>query len=316
MSTLLRLAARIAAIASAGLAGAAWGQPATGASAPAPVMTADGVCPDQTAVWGQLWTLVPRDRFEARLLDVKGAGPPIALADLGASYRVSAAGRVRVYRDEAHDCAARARVAALFIALAIDPADTVAAAAPQPAPPPPPAPATKPETPAPPLVDLQVGPAFDVGVGSGSTTFAPAAVVGVAVGRGLWAGLVAIAADLPADTSAGSVRVRQWRAPVTVGVRARLARERVEPYAELGLAAGPIVARARDVVSPATAVSLELGLTAALGVRIGGRTGGFLVARGELVPDRPEVFALPAGSAGHTPRLWIGAAAGLSLQSR
>ena len=320
MSTLLRLAASVAAIAAVGLADAAWGQTAggSGAGASAPVMAAEGVCPSQAAVWAELGTLVPRDRFAARLVEVEGAGPAIELADLGASYRVTAAGRVRVYRDDAHDCADRARVAALFIALAIDPADTVAAAAPRPAPPPPtpPPPAIQPEPRVPPLVDVQVGPAFDVGLGAGNVTFTPAGLLGVAVGRGVLAALVAVAADLPADASAGSVRVRQWRAPVTVGVRARLGRERVEPYAELGVAGGPIVARGRDVVSPSTAVSLELGVAAALGVRIGGRTGGFLVARGELVPDPPDVFALPAGTAGHTARFWIGAAAGLSLESR
>jgi len=331
VSTLLRLAAPVAAIAWVGLADAAWGQTPGGAAAatpapastpPAPpVMSADGVCPDQTAVWSELGTLVPRERFQARLREVGGAGPAIAVADLGASYRVTAAGRVRLYRDEARDCAERARVAALFIGLAIDPADTVAAAAPPPAPPTPqqarPSP-TRPLPPpeTPPLLEVQVGPAFDVGLGSGNTGFAPAGLVGLAVGRGVVAALVAIAADLPADASAGSVRVRQWRAPVSVGVRARLARARVEPYAELGLAAGPIVARGRDVVSPSTAVSLELGVAAALGVRLGGRTGGFLVARGELVPDPPEVFAFPAGAAGHTARFWIGAAAGVSLEAR
>ena len=314
MSTLVRLAARIAAIASVGLADAAWGQTA-GPAAPAPVMTTAGVCPDQAAVWAELGTLVPRDRFQARLVEVKGAGPAIDVADLGASYRVTAAGRVRVYRDEARDCADRARVVALFIGLAIDPADTVAAAPAPPAPPAPaPAPPVQPRSPAPPLVDVQVGPAFDVGLGSGSVAFAPAGLVDLAVGRGVLAALIAVAADLPANASAGSVQVRQWRAPVTVGVRARLGRERVEPYAELGLATGPLVARGRDVVSPQTAVSIEVGVAAALGVRIGGRTGGFLVARAELVPDPPDVFAFPAGIAGHTARFWIGAAAGLSLQ--
>ncbi|HVV16302.1 MAG TPA: hypothetical protein VHH90_03790 [Polyangia bacterium] len=321
MSTLLRLAARIVAIAAFGLADAAWGQTpgVAGPAASAPLMTSEGVCPDQTAVWTELGTLVPRDRFQARLVEINGAGPAIDVADLGPSYRVTAAGRIRVYRDEARACAERARVAALFIALAIDPADTVAVAAPPIAPPPPPprpAPAIHPQPSPPPLVEVEVGPAFDVGLGSGSATFAPAGLVGVAIGRGLLAATVAIAADLPADASAGSVRVRQWRAPVTVGVRARLGRERVEPYAELGLAAGPIVARGRDVISPATAVSLELGLAAALGVRIGGRAGGFLVARGELVADPPEVFSLPAGVAGHTARFWIGAAAGVSLEGR
>ena len=173
-----------------------------------------------------------------------------------------------------------------------------------------------PVTATPPSIDLQLGPALDVGFASGSTTIAPAGVLGVAVGRGRLAALFELTVDLPADATAGSAMVRQWRAPVLAGVRARMTRARAVPYAELGLAAGPIVARGRDIVSPATAVSLEVGLHAALGIRFGGRTGGFVVARGELVPDPPDLFALPAGSAGHTPRLWLGAAAGLALGVR
>ena len=47
--------------------------------------------------------------------------PLVEIIDLGVPYRIIAAGQVREYRDESRDCAYRARIAAVFVALAIDP---------------------------------------------------------------------------------------------------------------------------------------------------------------------------------------------------
>ena len=87
-------------------------------------------CPRPDAVWGELVTLVPPERLEARLRAVaRGKTPLVEIVDLGVPYRIIAAGQVREYRDESRDCAYRARIAAVFVALAIDPAQLPAAAA-------------------------------------------------------------------------------------------------------------------------------------------------------------------------------------------
>ena len=93
-------------------------------------------CPRPDAVWSELVTLVPPERLEARLRAVtRGKTPLVEIVDLGVPYRILAAGQVREYRDESRDCAYRARIAAVFVALAIDPAELPAQlTAPAPAP--------------------------------------------------------------------------------------------------------------------------------------------------------------------------------------
>ena len=66
-----------------------------------------------------------------RLRALPGAPPVVELVDLGVPFQVIVAGRVREYRDEARDCTHRARVAAVFVALTIDPAFVARGAAPR-----------------------------------------------------------------------------------------------------------------------------------------------------------------------------------------
>lgn len=71
------------------------------------------------AVWGELSKLVTKRALAARHPPLDPAG--LAIDDLGATFRISALDKVREYRDEARDCARRARLAALFVALMVDP---------------------------------------------------------------------------------------------------------------------------------------------------------------------------------------------------
>jgi len=77
--------------------------------------------------------LLPPDRLLSRLRALPATPAVVELVDLGAAFQVVVAGRVRAYQDEARDCTHRARVAAVFVALTIDPASI---AMPPPAPPP------------------------------------------------------------------------------------------------------------------------------------------------------------------------------------
>jgi len=97
-------------------------------------------CPSPAAVRGEVETLVPRERLNTRLRAASLAGAaPVEVVDLGVRFQIVAAGNTREYRDEARDCAHRARIAAVFVVLVIDPAAILtetAAAPPVPAPPP------------------------------------------------------------------------------------------------------------------------------------------------------------------------------------
>jgi len=293
--------------------------PAAGAAAPSAagiggsgaMIGGPSTCPLPDAVWTELGTLVPRDRLNARLRAVGGhSGPVVQIIDLGTPYRVIAAGRVREYRDETHDCAYRARIVAVFVALAIDPAEISMEEPTAPAAPPP-AIAVRPRPAA--QLDLSVG--GDLGIGSENVSAQPGAALRLTVGRDRFAFVIGTMALAPVDTHLAGVRLRRWRLPVDVGGRAQLDGKWIDAYGELGLGAALLSERAPDLASPQGGTSLELGVRAGAGARLvtHGRLAPFVALDVELVPDPPQVFALPQGALGHTPWIWIGATVGASL---
>jgi hypothetical protein len=284
-----------------------------------PMIGGPSLCPLPDAVWAELGTLVPRDRLNARLRAVAGTAGPVVrpvvqIIDLGVPYRVIAAGRVREYRDETRDCAYRARIAAVFVALAIDPAE-ISMEQPPPSPPVPPPAAALDQRPRA-AAHLDLGVAGELGVASGNVATQAGAALRLAVGRGRIALVVGAMALAPIDVTLGGVRLRQWRLPVDVGVRAQLEGKRLQPYGELGVGAAWLSERALDLANPQGGTSIELGGRAAVGARLAtrGRFAPFVALDAELVPSPPAVFALPQGVLGHTPWLWLGATVGASLE--
>jgi hypothetical protein len=271
-------------------------------------------CPRPELVRAELATLLPPERLDARLRAFPGTPAVVELFDLGVPFRVVAAGRVREYRDEARDCGYRARVAAVFVALTIDPASVAA----PPPPPPRPEPAATIAEPlpipvTPPLARLDVAGAVDAGFGSDRVTHGGAAMR-LALGRGRYAFVAGALALLPADTTMGGVRLRQWRLPMDAGVRATMTGLSFTPYGELGLCAAILSESALDLAASSNRTALEIGARAAVGARFGrSRFAPFAALHAELVPSPPSIFALPQGEVGHTPVLWVGATAGASV---
>ncbi len=290
--------------------------PPPSASAAPSIIRGPSTCPLPDAVWAELGTLLPRDRLNARLRAVAGnAGPVVQIVDLGVPYRVIAAGRVREYRDATRDCAYRARIAAVFVALAIDPAEiSTEQPAPPPSPPAPPPAAAVPRA----VARFDLGAEGQLGVGSGNRTADAGGSLRLAIGRRRFAFVAGTVALAPVATYLGGVRLRQWRLPVDVGVRAQLAGKRLEPYGELSLDAAFLSERAPDLASPKSGTSVELGVRACVGARLAthGHFAPFAALGAELLPNPPAVFALPQGVVGHTPLLWIGATVGASLGFR
>ena len=275
-------------------------------------------CPRPDAVWSELVTLVPPERLEARLRAVtRGKTPLVEIIDLGVPYRILAAGQVREYRDESRDCAYRARIAAVFVALAIDPAELPAqltAPAPLAAPPlPQVAPSPVDDLPSP-RARLDLGATVVGGLGPDDRVGQVGAELRWSAGRHRLGPEAGVTALLPVDNTVGGVRLRQWRLPIDAGVRARIAGPRFERYGELGLSAALLSERALDLATSRSQTGFELGLRLAVGVHASrARFAPFAALSGELVPAPPAIFALPAGTVGHTPIFWIGATAGASL---
>ena len=280
---------------------------------PASAIAGTSACPTPAAVWTEVTTLLPHDRLHERLRALASATPLVDITDAGATVRVVAAGRVREFRDETRDCAYRARVAAVFAALTIDPAAIIAPPQPPVASTPPPPPSAPSPPPAAPSLRIELGAAIDAGVGPSTTAVHAGGALRLAAGRGRLAFVAGVTPLLPADVSVGGVRLRQWRLPADVGVRITSAR--VEAYGELGVAAALLSERALDLARADSSAAVELGVRAAAGYRFAtaSRFAPFVALQAELVPSPPAIFALPQGVAGHTPHLRIGATAGVSM---
>ena len=314
--------------------------------APDALIGGTSTCPSPAALRAELEALVPRDRLDAKLRAIGGSTPPVELVDRGAPFRVMAAGRVREYRDEARDCAYRARVAAVFVALVIEPAAILPARpdrtatvikAPAAVPGAPLTPlaaassttsrsqsaldATLPSAPFSARARLELGAAVEGGWGPDTRVGVAGLALRLAAGGGRVALVAGSAALGPVDTTVGGVRLHQWRLPADLGVRVqgRLGyggRPLAAPFGEVGAGAALLRESALDLAARQTRSTLELGLRAAVGVRLAtspsARLTPFLIVHAMLVPSPPTVFALPQGTVGSTPRFWIGAAAGAS----
>ena len=301
---------------------------ATSPTSPTPPTPLDGssviggpsTCPRPDAVWSELGTLVPPERLEARLRAMtRGKAPLVELVDLGVPYRILAAGQVREYRDETRDCAYRARIAAVFVALAIDPAQlppqlAMPTPAPQAAPPPVLRAAPHPDDVQLPRARLDLGATVVGGLGPEDRVGQVGAELRWSAGRRRLGPEAGVTALLPVDNTVGGVRLRQWRLPIDAGVRVRSAGPRFERYGEVGLSAALLSERALDLVTSRSQTGLEIGVRLAVGVYAShARFAPFAALSGELVPAPPAIFTLPAGTVGHTPLFWIGATGGASL---
>ena len=79
----------------------------------APPLSVSGVCPKAISVQSVLKTLLPPERL-------RDADAASTVSDLGDAYVVTVGERAKRYSDPIHDCSERARIAAAFIALALD----------------------------------------------------------------------------------------------------------------------------------------------------------------------------------------------------
>ncbi|HEY6476285.1 MAG TPA: hypothetical protein VI456_06855 [Polyangia bacterium] len=281
---------------------------ADGPAAPtALVVEAQGSCPSGEAV-------------RAALLPALTEAPAAAgrqtprVSDLGDRFQVDAAGQTGAFVDVARDCTERARVAAVFIALALSPP----AAPERPAPPPPPAETPRPRQ----WFELAVEARLDgASVGApAATTLAWGGEVRAAVGRGM-IGVAATAGLLaPTDDAFGSVEVRQQRFPLSLSLTLGHDLQRgFRVAADLGLAVVPLTLKGEGLSAVAPATRLDLGARLAVALRLpalGGRLAPVVGLHADLFP-RPYRFSVdPLGDIGSSSGFWLGASLGLSYLGR
>jgi hypothetical protein len=259
-------------------------------------------------VWAGVAALIGRERLPS-----PEPPPALLVQDEGDRYRVGFGERAHDYVDTQRDCARRAHVAAVFVALTLVPPQFLITEPPSPPPPPPP----PPPSPAPKslAVRLELGPWVAAAVRSdeGRAGWLGGAALRVLVGAGRFAALAGAGVSLPA--SVGPSPVREQRLPFELGAR-RVWRG---PTWEAGVDLAGVVTllRVGEAGGGARATSVDPGL----------RVGGILSAgRGRLVPfvnlfadmsfASRAVALVPDGVVGRTSWLRAGATAGVAWRFR
>ena len=278
------------------------------AASPVPVAV-NGACPSAEAVTAALGSALGHDA-------TTGAADLPRVSDQGDRFSVAVRGQTRQFADAGRDCDERARAAAVFIALVLNPP----VVAPRPAPGVRDGPAQQVVVPAPAAaserwIDLGAAARLDGGSASATSTaigFEARAAVGWR-----WLGVAATAGILvPTESRLSSVTVRQQRFPLSVAVTAQHGiGRRLAVAGAVGAALVPLTLRGEglDASSQATRLDAGVRLAVELRVRATPRLAPFVGLHAEIFPRAYQLDVEPLGTVGSTGRLWLGVSAGLSF---
>ncbi len=252
---------------------------------------------------------------------VAGAQTSASVADRGAAYVVAVGDRTKTYADADRNCDQRARIAAAFIALALEP-EPVPPEPERVAPPAPVAPSAPedrvPQAAPPPGVPwarLDGVGAFEVSspLGLGS----PGLGLEIAAGRGAWGAWAACtwigAATMRLAVAGESLRLERF--PCAIGPTARLLTRVLETELKAGLALGAVRAAGEGFATLYSAERLEVGarlaIDAALHLSPDARLEPVAGLEVTYYPVPYHLVRAPGGIVASTPTLWAGLTAGL-----
>lgn len=304
-------------------------------------------CPSREAT-----SVAVRALLKPSHVDTAGIETQFDVHDFGDHYAVTVKGRRREYSDDERNCAKRAHVAAVFIALTLAPPDIPLPEQPEPASAPraaspsaspsaapsspaasaavsaaPPAavspaplaprlaPAnSNPTPPSPWSIQVELGALARAAPRSDGSQAALGAELRWSVLRGLWGLTLGAAVTTPSTLELASVRVRESRIPFDLGLRHDLRLLNLQGSLELGLAAALIRLRQEDLLGAQTETRLELGARAAGRLALSSRIAPYLSVFTEVFPFPHELAAEPRGAIGRTSPLWLGASLGLTAK--
>ncbi len=274
-------------------------------------------CPSLEQVSDELKPLLPNTRIEA---GHAGSVEPVAvLIDRGSSYLIQIAGQERDIGDTERNCTERARVAAVVIALVVDPPGA-GQTKPEPEPAPPAAPRPARSQPVPvekapePGLNLRLEASARAALTADHFVAGPglrASVGGNAWGAGLGLGLLS-----PAHLQLGEGEVRLVRYPGDITGEARLRSDDWEVSPALGVAVDVVQANGQGYERSGQATRLDPGFKLGLALRVfpDQRWGAFIAADATWFLQSYEVAVEPGGPRTRLPRLWYGLAAGIILE--
>lgn len=281
-------------------------------------LSSQGICPLAEQVETELLPLLHRHAVTSVETETHEV---IEIIDLGSSYEVRALGVTREIPDATRDCEGRARIAAVVVALTIEPAGGNED--------PPPAP-EDPQIPEEPVSDektsdeadeadrLNAPPAWEVALGvKSSATFegygpdvGPSIGVNFLHGRWLIAASGSFFSVQRIDLEDATATFSRYTLDLTVGPVVEVAAWQFRGTA--GVAFDPLVIAAEAFES--RQVRFDLGPTAALSLAYrGGRVDPFLLFDARWFPRDYQLWVEPRGEVGRTPQLYLGAAAGIRI---
>jgi len=301
------------------------------------VVSGFGTCPDPEAVRSAILQLVSPSATAGPGRAALPAQSRVSVNDQGASFRVSVttegSDAERTYSDPSRTCERRARFAAVFAVVTLMPPDLGPEAAPpepKPKPETPPAPAPvvspappeafRPPPPAPAATPAWLRLELAAVAEQALNNKAELAVRGLGAeleavfGRDSLAPWLAVAYAPSRELAFADTSCTFTRAQLAAGVRFG---ESAGPFAlsaELGVVAALARIRGSDLAHPATDTSVDFGVRARLaGALAAPRLGPLLAFEASAFPWPSEVWALPRGSLGTLPVLWLGVSIGAYL---
>jgi len=296
--------------------------PAAHADAPPSlrVMGQDGACPSPKQVATVLERMLPRTKVTADAGAITAA--EVTVSDQGPRFRVNVGGQTRSFDDGAHQCAERARHAAVFIALVLDPPAIAEpsseapaaspAAAPTAAPPPPKAPERRPD-----------GWRWDAALGAvvlvapqaehRQTAVAQGIAAFVRSKRGIHWGLgVGVAhGELRFDVATADA----WWIPIDVALGFSTRGGSWELGAEMGPNASILSIAGKDLKQAQRQIRVEVGGRGAAWSRFWftEKFAAFLSASAVVRPYPYVLDIDPRGGIGEMPAVWLDASAGVAV---
>ncbi len=287
-----------------------------------PVVIEGGSCPSAVEV---------REQLEPLLGDALGgslaAAPPerLRVVDDGDRYRIEVGTTVREVADPERNCAERARISAVFIAmnLALPPAPL-------------PGPVTR--EPVPVVVEepgarlapgqpvdravrshVEVGLMVELAASPEARAVEPGGRLGLSWRRPSWiytvnTGVVAPARLELEPRAAGGGRVELLRVPTQLGVTWARQGRRVEVGPLLALVGDVLLLRGRDLAANDSATRFDPGaaLGAVLRARAGAHAWAFSTLTAAGYPVEYRLRVEPTGTAGRVPHWWFGLGLGLA----
>lgn len=281
-------------------------------------IAATGQCPSAERVQRQLIPLLAQTSV---VVGPATSAEVVSVADQGEKFRVKLRDVERVIENPARDCEERARIAAVLVALVVDPPlPTGDSAGPQRAVQPEPTPPKAPSTPPARLswATLAGATAALAPASEGSRTWGAGPLLRALLGQAGWDVSLSAAFVSPVKLDLESGGVRLTRFPLDLSGSLLFGSSEVRGVVGAGLAGDLLHLTGTGVSQAQSSLRFDAGFRAHVGFRFrfGAKVWGLAELSGTFFPRPYEFEVPPSGVVGHTPAFWLATTFGVLFEIR